>query len=136
MNLALNSISDQIIGAAIAVHKELGPGMLESAYEACLSYELIQRKLKIERQKALPLIYRGQRVDVGYRFDLLVEDAVVVEIKACERFEPVHSAQVLSYLRLSGLTLGLLFNFNVRKLSEGGIKRLVNRFQEESRTPA
>ena len=117
-----------IIGAAISVHKELGPGLLESAYEACLAYEIIEKDLKIERQKSLPITYRGIHLDCGYRIDLLVEEKVIVEIKAVERMEPIHDAQVLSYLKLSGCEVGLLINFNV-KLLRHGIRRFVNKFQ-------
>jgi GxxExxY protein len=126
----LNSLTESIISAAIAVHHELGPGMLESAYEACLTYELLDRGVSIERQKSLPLTYRGQVLDCGYRVDLLVESAVVVEIKCIERFERVHSAQLLSYLRFSKCKVGLLINFNVKWLTEDGIKRVVNGFPE------
>ena len=125
----LNKITEAIIGAAIAVHKELGPGLLESAYEACLAYELVERKLKIERQKGLPVTYHGVQLDCGYRIDLLVEDLVVVELKAVEKLEPIHQAQMLSYLRLSGCKVGLLINFNV-KLLKNGIRRFVNEFEE------
>ena len=103
--------------------------MLESAYEACLAYELAERKLKVERQKGLPLTYRGVQLDCGYRIDLLVEDQVVVEIKAVESLEPIHEAQLLSYLRLLGCEVGLLINFNVKVLKDG-IRRLVHKFHE------
>jgi GxxExxY protein len=126
----LNAITERIIGAAIDVHHELGPGMLESAYEACLAYELIERELLIERQKALPFVYKGQLVDCGFRLDLLVENAVVVEVKSIVRFERVHSAQLLTYLRRSKCCLGLLINFNVKWLAEDGIKRVVNGFPD------
>jgi GxxExxY protein len=126
----LNALTEQIIAAAIAVHHELGPGMLESAYEACLTYELLERGLAVERQKPLPVTYRGQTLDCGYRIDLLVERAVVVEIKCVERFERVHSAQLLSYLRFSKCKVGLLINFNVKWLTKEGIKRVVNGFPE------
>jgi GxxExxY protein len=126
----LNDISRRIIGAAITVHHELGPGMLESAYEACLAYQFLDCGLLFERQKALPLVYRGQTLDCGYRIDFLVASSVIVEVKAIERVEPVHCAQVLSYLRLSGCKLGLLINFNVKWLSDEGIKRIVNGFPE------
>ena len=126
----LNNISRRIIGAAITVHHELGHGMLESAYEACLAYEFLDSVLAFERQKALPLVYRGRTLDCGYRVDLVVENAVIVEVKAIERVEPVHRAQVLSYLRLSRCKLGLLINFNVKWLSEEGVKRIVNGFPE------
>jgi len=125
----LNQLSNVIIGAALRVHDELGPGMLESAYEACLMFELLDRGVKVEREKTLPLIYRGHRLDCGFRLDLLVEDAIIVEVKSIERLERVHSAQLLSYLRLLKLKLGLLFNFNVKWLQDG-IKRVVNAFPE------
>jgi GxxExxY protein len=126
----LNALTEKIISAAIDVHRELGPGMLESAYEACLAYELITRGLSVERQKALPVVYRGQTLDCGYRLDLLVESAVVVEVKSVERFERVHAAQLLSHLRFSKCKVGLLINFNVKWLVEDGIKRVVNGFPE------
>ena len=129
MSRSLNELSHHVIAAALDVHR-VGPGMLESAYDACFAYELLQRNLAIERQKPLPLIYRQQRLDLGFRIDFLVENAIIVEVKARERLEPVHSAQLLSYLRLSGLTLGLLVNFNVKLLTDGGIKRVVNNFKE------
>jgi GxxExxY protein len=121
----LNKITETIIGSALAVHQELEPGLLESAYEACLVYELLQRGLSIQQQKALPVNYRGVKVDCGYRIDLLVEDKVIVELKAVERLEPIHEAQLLSYLKLSGYRVGLLINFNVKVLKQD-IKRLVN----------
>ena len=126
----LNALTEQIISAAIAVHHELGPGMLESAYEACLAYELITRGLSVERQKSLPVVYRGQTLDRGYRLDLLVERAVVVEVKSVERLERVHAAQLLSHLRFSKCKVGLLINFNVKWLVQDGIKRVVNGFPE------
>ena len=125
----LNQLSNVIIGAALRVHDELGPGMLESAYEACLMFERLDKGLRVEREKPLPLVYRGHRLDCGYRLDLLVEDAIIVEVKAIERLERVHSAQLLSYLRQTKLKLGLLFNFNVKWLQDG-IKRIVNGFPE------
>ena len=125
----LDRLSNTIIGAALVVHRELGPGLLESAYEMCLCFELTDRGLKIERQKPLPLIYRGHRLDCGYRVDLLVENSLVIEVKAIEALERVHSAQLLSYLRQLRLKLGLLLNFNVRWLRDG-IKRVVNDFPE------
>ncbi|MBI2887761.1 MAG: GxxExxY protein [Chloroflexi bacterium] len=129
MKAELDRVTEAIIGAAIAVHRELGPGLLESAYEACLAYELTERGLLVERQQELPVIYRGMRVDCGYRLDLLVERAVVVELKAIERLERIHEAQLLSYLKLSGCRVGLLFNFNVAVL-KAGIRRLVNNLPE------
>ena len=130
MKERLNALTEQIIGAALGVHQELGPGLLESAYEACLLFELLQRGLQVERQKALPLVYRGHTLDCGYRIDLLVENEVVVEVKAVERLEAVHGAQVLSYLRLSGCKVGLVINFNVKWLVSQGVKRVVNGFPE------
>ena len=126
----LNAITERIIGAAIQVHHELGPGCLESSYEACLTYELVDQGLTLERQKPLPLVYRGRTLDCGYRLDLLVEGMVIVEIKCVDHFEPVHTAQLMSYLRLSGCTVGLLLNFKVKWLVAHGIKRIVNGFPE------
>ena len=130
MRERLNSLTEQIIGAALAVHRELGPGMLESAYEKCLAFELAARGLKVERQKPLPLVYRGLRLDCGYRIDLLVEDLVIVEVKSIERLDRVHSAQVLSYLRMLKRHVGLLINFNVQWLVRDGLRRIVNDFPE------
>jgi len=125
----LNRLSNIIIGAALRVHDEIGPGMLESACEACLFFELTDRGLRVERQKALPLIYRSHRLGCGYRIDLLVEDVIIIEVKSIERLERVHSAQILSYLRQSKVKLGLLINFNVKWLRDG-VKRVVNGFPE------
>ena len=129
MKTELNRITEIIIGAAMAVHRELGPGLLESAYEACLAYELPERGLGVERQKALPVRYRGVNVDCGYRIDLLVEGKVIVQLKAVERLEAIHKAQLLSKLKLSGCKVGLLINFNVKVLKDG-IRRLVNELEE------
>jgi GxxExxY protein len=126
----LNELTETIIGAAIEVHRELGPGLLERSYEACLCFVLLGRGLRIERQKPLPITYRDQRLDCGYRIDLLVNVAVVVEVKAIERFERVHFAQLLSYLKFANCRVGLLLNFNVALLSRGGIKRVVNGLHE------
>ena len=112
-------ITEAIIGAAIAVHRELGPGLLESAYEACLVYELQERGLYVEQQVPMPVVYRGTQVSCGYRLDLLVQGIVIVEVKAAERVLPIHEAQVLTYLRLSGLRTALLLNFNVPLLKDG-----------------
>ena len=120
-----NRITEQIIGAAIEVHRALGPGLLESAYETCLAFELTQRGLKVERQKPLTLIYIQVELDCGYRLDLFVEDSVIVEIKAVDQLAPIHQAQLLSYLKLSVCKVGLLINFNV-KLLKNGIRRVVN----------
>lgn len=121
----LNEISNQIIGAAIEVHRALGPGLLETAYEVCLAYELSQLGLMVERQKPLPISYKRVELDAAFRLDLLVEGKVIVELKAVGQISPVHKAQVLTYLKLSGLELGLLINFNVRVLKDG-ISRLVH----------
>ncbi len=115
----LNEISRQVIGAAIEVHRELGPGLLETAYEACLAYELSQRGLAVERQKQLPIAYKSVQLDTVYRLDLLVERQVIVELKAVEQLSPVHRTQLLTYLKLSGVELGLLINFNVKVLKDG-----------------
>jgi GxxExxY protein len=120
-----NQMSRQIIGCAIRVHTELGPGLLESAYQACLAYELREAGLRVECEVPLPLVYRAMRLDLGYRLDLLVENCVVVELKAIEAIAPVHKAQLLSHLRLSGKKLGLLINFHVARLKDG-IYRVVN----------
>lgn len=122
-----NEISEIIIGCAIQVHRALGPGLLESSYEECLYYELQQSGVKVEKQKALPLVYKNVKLDVGYRIDLLVENRVIVELKAVESLTDVHTAQVLTYLRLANCKLGLLINFNVLLLKDG-IKRLRNGF--------
>jgi GxxExxY protein len=128
----LNDISRQVIGAAIEVHRALGPGLLESTYEACLLAELTHWGLRAEKQKALPVVYRSMVLDCGYRVDLLVEDAVIAELKAIEQVLPLHKAQLASYLRLSNLRLGLLINFNTRRLTDG-IYRVVNQFDETPR---
>lgn len=130
-NEELDLITKEIIGAAIEVHRRLGPGLLESAYEACLAFELRERGFKIEQQKPLPVIYRDVRLDCGYRLDLVVEDSVIVEIKAIERLLPVHDAQLLSYLRLSNKNVGLLINFHVRLL-KNGVKRIVHEFPDSA----
>jgi GxxExxY protein len=128
----LNALTGQVIGAAIAVHKALGPGLLESAYQACLLFELAEAGLNIERQKPVPLIYRGVVVDCAYRMDIVVNQEIVIEVKAVEKLDRVHDAQLLSYLKLSGCKVGLLINFNVRWLVDSGIKRLVNDFPDQS----
>lgn len=121
----LNQLTESIIGAAIQVHRVLGPGLLESAYEACLAFELNKRGLGVEQQKPQPLVYEGVKLDCGYRIDLLVGRSVVVEVKSIDKFAPIHEAQLLSYLKLSGCKVGLLINFNVTVLKEG-IRRFVN----------
>ena len=121
----LNKITETIIGAAIEVHRTLGPGLLESAYVACLAYELEKRGLGVEQQKPVPLVYEQVKLECGYRMDLLVEQSVVVEVKSVEALAPIHEAQTLSYLRLSGCKLALLVNFNVVVLKDG-IRRFIN----------
>ena len=129
MKERLNQITEIIIGAAIEVHKELGPGLLESGYEACLMYELNQRGVTVERQKELPVVYRDVQIDCGYRLDLLVDDKVIVELKAVEKLERIHEAQWMSYLKLSGKHVGLPINLNVLQLVKG-LKRMVLSFPE------
>ena len=127
----LDRTTEQIIGAAIQVHRTLGPGLLESAYETCLLYELTQRRLKAQQQVPLPVVYGRVRLDCGYRLDLVVESAVIVEIKSVEKIAPIHEAQLLSYLRLAGLNVGLLLNFNCRVLRDG-IRRIVNDYPDSA----
>ena len=122
--MELNFITDKIIGSAIEVHRALGPGLLESAYESCLAFEIAQRGLKVEQQKPLPVVYKEVHLDAGYRIDLLIEQRVIVELKAVDALTPLHKAQLLSYLKLSSLELGLLINFNVRVL-KSGIQRVI-----------
>jgi GxxExxY protein len=126
----LDALTESIIGAAIDVHRELGRGLLENSYEACLCFALLTLGLRVERQKALPVRFKSEVLDYGYRIDLLVEEAVIVEVKAIERFERVHVAQLISYLKFANLQVGLLLNFNVALLSRNGIKRVVNGFPE------
>lgn len=122
--VAVNSITEAIIGEAIAVHRELGPGLLESTYEACLARLLTHRGLKMDRQIAMPAVFHGERLDVAYRLDLLVEDRVVVELKTVTRLEPVHLAQMNTYLKFSSCEVGLLINFNVTRLVDG-LRRVI-----------
>ena len=118
-------ITGEIIGAAIEVHRELGPGLLESSYEICLARELELRGISFDFEKPLPLEYKGVRLDCGYRLDLLVAGAVIVEVKSVEKLAPIHDAQLLTYLKLTGVKVGLLINFNVVVL-KAGLKRLVH----------
>jgi len=120
-----NEITEQIIGAAIDVHRALGPGLLESAYEECLCHDLRLRGISFERQRPLPVEYKGIKLECGYRLDLLVEKVVVVEIKAVSAIEPVHEAQLLTYLRIGGWKIGLLINFNVPVLKNGIRRRIL-----------
>ncbi len=121
----LNKITEANIGAAIEVHRALGPGLLESAYVACLTYELRERGYKVLQEVPLPLVYKEVKLDCGYRLDLLVNDAVIVEVKSVESIAPIHDAQLLSYLKLANCKIGLIINFNVKMLKHG-IKRLAN----------
>lgn len=120
----LEDVARSVIDAGLQVHKALGPGLLESAYEVCLAYELGARKMRLRRQAALPIYYKGVRLDANYRIDLLVEEALVVEVKSVDKLTPLHDAQLLTYLKLSGCRLGLLMNFNV-PLFKQGLRRLV-----------
>ncbi len=124
--MEINEITEKIIGCAIEVHRNLGPGLLESTYEACLYYELKKVGLNVKTQLGLPLIYKEIRLEVGYRMDFLVEERVVLEIKSVEALNDIHTAQVLTYLKLSNCKIGLLINFNVLRLKDG-IKRLIAR---------
>ena len=120
----INDLTGQIIGSAIEVHKALGPGLLESVYEECLCHEFNLREIPYKRQHAVPVQYKGAKLDCGYRIDILVDDRVILELKAVNCLEPIHEAQVLTYLKLTGLRVGLLINFNVPVLRDG-IKRLI-----------
>lgn len=127
--LDINKTTEAIIGAAIEVHRHLGPGLLESAYEECLCEELVLRKIPFKRQIVLPVTYKSKRLDIGYRVDVLVNDEVVVELKTVESILPIHEAQTLTYMRLGGWQVGLILNFNVTVLKHG-IKRLVHKLKE------
>ena len=128
---ALNRITEEIIGAAIEVHRAVGPGLLESAYEVRMVFELRERGLRVEQQKPLPVVYKSVKLDCGYRLDLVVESRVIVEIKAVEKLNSIHEAQLLSYLRLHGRKLGLLINFHV-PLLKNGVRRIVNEFPDSA----
>jgi GxxExxY protein len=121
----VNKVSGEVVDAAIQVHSALGPGLLEGAYKACVRYELLKRGLPLQAELALPVVYDGIRIDLGYRLDLVVSDCVIVELKAISKLLPIHEAQLLSYLKLSGHRVGLLINFHVPRLKDG-IKRMVN----------
>jgi GxxExxY protein len=125
----LSHLTQEIIGAAIKIHRKLGPGLLESAYQACMAHELQNLGRRVERQKAVPLIYEGVKLDCGFRADLIVEGRVAVELKCKEAMHPVDEAQLLSHLRLLNLPIGLLINFHVMVLKDG-IKRLANNYRE------
>jgi GxxExxY protein len=123
--MEINDLTGEVIGAAIEVHKALGPGLLESTYEECLCIELGLRNIPFERQQEIPIEYKGVNLNHAYRLDIVVPNKLIVELKACESLEPIHDAQLLTYLKLSGIKVGLLINFNVPVLKEG-IKRLAN----------
>ena len=123
--MAFEELTEKIIGAAMKVHSALGPGLLESAYEKCLLFELHKAGLEAVSQVRLPIVYEGMKIDAGYRIDLLVEDSVIVEVKAVEKLIPIHHAQLISYLKLSGKRVGLLINFHVDHLRDG-LKRIAN----------
>ena len=124
----INKLSSKIIGVAIEVHKSLGPGLLESAYEECICYEFGLRHLSFERQKPLQVVYKGKNLNCGYRLDIVVENVIILELKSCDKIEAIHRAQVLTYLKLSGLSLGLILNFNTPVMKDG-IVRIVNEFK-------
>ncbi len=123
--MTMNQLTGQIISAAIDIHKTLGPGLLESAYKECMFYEITQRGLYAEKEKPLPLVYNSVHLDIGYRIDLHVENKIIIEVKSVDSLNNIHLAQILTYLKLSDLHLGLLINFNV-SLLKNGIKRVVN----------
>src|ERR1700690_2527814 len=131
---SFREITEQVIGSCIEIHKQLGPGLLESAYEECLCYELSLTGIFFERQKPLPVKYKSVNLDCGYRLDLVVQSKIILELKTVEQLLPIHEAQLLTYLKLSGLTLGLLINFNVSVL-KNGIKRIANNFIDSSASP-
>jgi GxxExxY protein len=122
--MEINQITETIIGSAIEVHRHLGPGLLESAYQSCLAREMALRNLSFEQEVTLPIDYKGVQLDCGYRLDFLIEHTVIVELKAVEKLQPIHEAQLLTYLKLTGCKVGLLINFNVPVLKQG-IKRMV-----------
>ncbi|WP_258097917.1 GxxExxY protein [Marinoscillum pacificum] len=128
--MEINDITNIIIGSAIKVHSELGPGLLESAYSECLAFELGEVGLKVEREKAMPVVYKGIQLECGYRIDLLLEDKVVVELKAVKGIEDVHLAQILTYLKLANCKIGLLINFNEYRVKDG-IRRLINKYYQD-----
>lgn len=123
--MEIEEIATTIVDAAVKVHRTIGPGLLESAYQHCFAYELARRNLKVDREVLLPLIYEGQKIDAGYRIDMLVEEKIIIENKAVERLLPIHEAQLLTYLKLGNCRIGFLLNWNV-PLMKNGIKRMVN----------
>ena len=123
--MEINQLTEKIIGCALEVHKQLGPGLLESAYEECLLYELRKAGLKVKSQLALPLVYKGNRLDAGYRIDLMVENMVIVELKSVEFIAEIHKAQLMTYMKLANIKVGLLMNFNVTKLKYGIVRWII-----------
>ncbi len=125
INMEINQITEKIIGCAIEVHKQLGPGLLESAYEECLFYEIINSGLNVKKQLALPLVYKEIKLDAGYRIDLLVENKVIIEIKSVDAIADIHKAQLMTYMKLANIKLGLLINFNVLRLKDGIVRWII-----------
>ena len=125
----MKELGGKIIGAAVEVHRELGPGLLESTYEKCMTQELLLQGIKAERQKKLPVLYKGLEINEGYRIDILVEDRIILELKTVDSLNNLHIAQLLTYLKLSGNTLGYLLNFNV-SLMKDGVRRIVNNYSD------
>ncbi|MBN2807666.1 MAG: GxxExxY protein [Prolixibacteraceae bacterium] len=123
--MEINQVTERIIGAAIEVHQQLGPGLLESAYEECLYYELNNQGLLVKKQLALPLIYKEVKLDAGYRIDLMVENKVIVEIKAVDAIAEIHKAQLMTYMKLANIRIGLLINFNVKRLKDGIVRWII-----------
>lgn len=131
--MVLDDLSGRVIGCAIEVHRELGPGLLESTYEHCLAHELIRKGIAVHQQFPVPVTYKGSSLDCGYRIDLLVEDSLIVELKCVDELRPIHQAQIMTYLRLTGIRLGLLINFNVRQLTDG-IQRVAVGYKDSKRS--
>ena len=125
----MDEIAKEIVDSAYKFHCTFGPGLLESVYEACMAYELTKRGFHVERQKPQPIVYDGMEIEAGYRLDMLVNDQIIIELKAVEQLAPIHQAQLMTYLRLSGKSLGFLINFNVPLIKQG-IRRIVNNYQE------
>ncbi len=125
INMEINQITEKIIGCAIEVHKQLGPGLLESAYEECLFYEIINSGLNVKKQLTLPLVYKEIKLDAGYRIDLIVENQVIVEIKSVDALAEIHKAQLMTYMKLANVKVGLLMNFNVTRLKDGIVRWII-----------
>lgn len=128
----IEKVANIVVGSALLVHRTLGPGLLESAYQSCLTHELRFRGLDVDCERVLPIVYRGLKIDCSYRLDLVVENSVLVEIKSVEKLHPIHSAQMITYLRLSKISIGLLINFS-EQLLKHGLRRFVNEYDESSR---